>query len=116
MLELGMDQAKDLARLGQYTAEYLAVVIGMLIVGGLIGRWYANDPTWKQAARIVVGAWLICIFWLSTIWVLPIRFSYSQEHPIRWASFAFDLAFGAAVVLRFVLGADTRAWLRSQVR
>src|SRR5438552_11625457 len=38
---------------------YLAVVIGMLIVGGLIGRWYANEPTWKQATRIVFGTWLI---------------------------------------------------------
>src|SRR6266536_2153360 len=31
---------------------YFAVVIGMLIVGGFIGRWYATNPGWQQAARI----------------------------------------------------------------
>src|SRR6476469_3381039 len=38
---------------------YLAVGIGMLLVGGFLGRWYATSPGWKQAARIVIGAWLV---------------------------------------------------------
>src|SRR6266849_413908 len=38
---------------------YLAVGVGMLVVGGLIGRWYATEPTWKQAARIAIGACLV---------------------------------------------------------
>ena len=38
---------------------YLAVGIGVLIVGGLLGRWYANQPGRSQAVKIVVGAWLV---------------------------------------------------------
>jgi DMSO/TMAO reductase YedYZ molybdopterin-dependent catalytic subunit len=38
---------------------YLAIGIGMLIVGGVLGRWYANQPTWSQALKIVLGAWLV---------------------------------------------------------
>jgi DMSO/TMAO reductase YedYZ molybdopterin-dependent catalytic subunit len=38
---------------------YLAIGIGMLIVGGLLGRWYANQPTWSQALKIVLGVWLV---------------------------------------------------------
>src|SRR5919198_184707 len=37
---------------------YLAVAIGMLVVGGLLGRWYAADPGWKRAAKMVAGVWL----------------------------------------------------------
>jgi DMSO/TMAO reductase YedYZ molybdopterin-dependent catalytic subunit len=38
---------------------YLAVVIGMLVVGGLLGQWYGERAGWAQAARIVIGAWLV---------------------------------------------------------
>jgi DMSO/TMAO reductase YedYZ molybdopterin-dependent catalytic subunit len=38
---------------------YVAVGVGMLIVGGVLGRWYAQDPTWERAAKIVGGAWLV---------------------------------------------------------
>jgi DMSO/TMAO reductase YedYZ molybdopterin-dependent catalytic subunit len=38
---------------------YVSVDIGMLVVGGLLGRWYGERPGWPQAARIVVGAWLV---------------------------------------------------------
>src|SRR3982074_525268 len=38
---------------------YLAIVIGIGVVGGLLGRWYASQPTWRQAAKIAVGAWLV---------------------------------------------------------
>jgi hypothetical protein len=38
---------------------YLAVGVGILIVGGLLGRWYAPDPIWERAAKIVVGTWLV---------------------------------------------------------
>src|SRR5438093_4248223 len=37
---------------------YVAVAVGMLIVGGVIGRFYARQPTWQQAAKIIVVAWL----------------------------------------------------------
>jgi DMSO/TMAO reductase YedYZ molybdopterin-dependent catalytic subunit len=38
---------------------YLAVAIGMLVVGGFLGRWYSDRPGWRQAARIVVGVWVV---------------------------------------------------------
>jgi DMSO/TMAO reductase YedYZ molybdopterin-dependent catalytic subunit len=38
---------------------YLAVGIGVLIVGGFLGRWYANQPGRSQAIKIVLGAWLV---------------------------------------------------------
>src|ERR671930_503339 len=28
---------------------YLGVVVGTLIVGGLLGRWYGDDPRWRRA-------------------------------------------------------------------
>src|ERR1051326_1049614 len=31
----------------------------MLIVGGLLGRWFATDATWQRAAKLVVGVWLV---------------------------------------------------------
>ena len=38
---------------------YLGVAIGMLIVGGLLGRWYGDNPSWRQAVKIVLGVWLV---------------------------------------------------------
>src|SRR5689334_22087136 len=32
---------------------YLAIVIGMLVVGGVLGRWYGERPGWRQVGRIV---------------------------------------------------------------
>src|SRR5207244_7035899 len=37
---------------------YLAVGIGILIVGGLFGRWYAHRPAWRQVLRLVLRVWL----------------------------------------------------------
>src|SRR6266446_6077036 len=30
---------------------YVAVGIGMVVVGGLLDRWYGTQPTWTQAAK-----------------------------------------------------------------
>jgi DMSO/TMAO reductase YedYZ molybdopterin-dependent catalytic subunit len=38
---------------------YVAVGIGMLVVGGFLGRLYSSAPTWTQIAKIVIGAWLV---------------------------------------------------------
>src|SRR5437016_9014853 len=38
---------------------YISVGIGMVVVGGLLGRWYGTQPTWTQAAKIAVGTWLV---------------------------------------------------------
>src|SRR5438270_1091244 len=31
---------------------YLAVAIGVVVVGGLLGRWYGGNPTRQQAVKI----------------------------------------------------------------
>src|ERR1700687_3386246 len=38
---------------------YLAVGIGALVVGGLLGRFYASEPTPRQVAKIVFAVWLV---------------------------------------------------------
>ena len=38
---------------------YVAVGIGMLLVGGVLGRWYAGDPSWQRATRFVLGLWVV---------------------------------------------------------
>jgi DMSO/TMAO reductase YedYZ molybdopterin-dependent catalytic subunit len=79
---------------------YLAVVIGMLIVGGLIGRWYANEPTWKQAARIVVGAWLILGLGAYTVLGAGIFGQHLQAGPI-WHGISLLIVFGVFGVAVF---------------
>src|SRR5918911_4069712 len=37
---------------------YLGVAVGMVIVGGGLGRWYAGRPDWKRAAWLVGTVWL----------------------------------------------------------
>jgi DMSO/TMAO reductase YedYZ molybdopterin-dependent catalytic subunit len=38
---------------------YLGIVVGMVLVGGVLGRWYGERPGWRQAGRIVLGVWLV---------------------------------------------------------
>jgi len=39
---------------------YVSVGIGMIVVGGFLGRWYgSSQPSWRQAAKIVIGTWLV---------------------------------------------------------
>ncbi|MBV9354546.1 MAG: molybdopterin-dependent oxidoreductase [Chloroflexi bacterium] len=38
---------------------YVALAIGTLVVGGLLGRWYASNPTLGRALKIGVGTWLV---------------------------------------------------------
>ncbi|HEY3059713.1 MAG TPA: molybdopterin-dependent oxidoreductase [Chloroflexota bacterium] len=38
---------------------YVTVGIGMLVVGGLLGRWYGAQPGWTSALRLVIGTWLV---------------------------------------------------------
>src|SRR5215471_10931179 len=38
---------------------YLAVGIGILLVGGLLGRIFAGKPTWQRAVQIVLGTWIL---------------------------------------------------------
>jgi DMSO/TMAO reductase YedYZ molybdopterin-dependent catalytic subunit len=72
---------------------YLAIAIGILVVGGLLGRWFATEPTWQRAAKIVVGVWLI--FGLGVYLVLGagIFGQYLQAGPI-WHGVSLLLIFG----------------------
>src|SRR5437762_8174507 len=38
---------------------YVGVGVAMLLVGGLIGRWYASRPTWQRAVQMVLGLWVV---------------------------------------------------------
>ena len=38
---------------------YLAMVVGTVLVGGLLGRWYAGKPSAGRAASIAGSVWLI---------------------------------------------------------
>jgi len=72
---------------------YLAIAIGILLVGGLLGRWFATEPTWQRAAKIVVGVWLI--FGLGVYLVLGAGFfgQHLQAGPI-WHGLSLLLVFG----------------------
>jgi DMSO/TMAO reductase YedYZ molybdopterin-dependent catalytic subunit len=72
---------------------YLAVVIAMLIVGGLIGRWYANEPTWQRAARIAIGVWLILGLGAYTVLGAGIFGQHLQAGPI-WHGLSLLIVVG----------------------
>src|SRR5438132_5582224 len=61
---------------------YLAVGIGILIVGGLLGRLHATEPTWRQIAKIVVGVWLVIGLGVYTLLGAGIFGQHLQAGPI----------------------------------
>ncbi len=76
---------------------YLGIAIGMLIVGGLLGRWFAGAPTWQRLAKIVIGVWLI--FGLGVYLVLGAGFfgQFLQAGPV-WHGLSLLLVFGVYAV------------------
>jgi DMSO/TMAO reductase YedYZ molybdopterin-dependent catalytic subunit len=38
---------------------YLGIAIGILVVGGLLGRFFASRPTRRRAIEIVLGTWIV---------------------------------------------------------
>lgn len=38
---------------------YLGMVVGTVVVGGLLGRWYAGEPSPRRAGSIAAAAWLV---------------------------------------------------------
>jgi len=38
---------------------YVSVGIGIIVVGGFLGRWYGTQPSWTQAAKIAIGTWVV---------------------------------------------------------
>jgi DMSO/TMAO reductase YedYZ molybdopterin-dependent catalytic subunit len=79
---------------------YLAVAIGMLVVGGLLGRWYSTDPGWKQAARIVLGVWLVFGLGVYTVLGAGIFGNYLQAGPI-WHAISLLIVFGVFGIALF---------------
>jgi DMSO/TMAO reductase YedYZ molybdopterin-dependent catalytic subunit len=61
---------------------YLAVGIGTLVVGGLLGRWFASSPTWTQIAKIVVGVWLVTGLGVYSLFGAGIFGQHLQAGPI----------------------------------
>jgi DMSO/TMAO reductase YedYZ molybdopterin-dependent catalytic subunit len=72
---------------------YLSAGIGMLLVGGLLGRWYATQPTAKQAAKIAIGAWLVFGLGVYTVLGAGIFGQYLQAGPV-WHGLSLLIAFG----------------------
>jgi DMSO/TMAO reductase YedYZ molybdopterin-dependent catalytic subunit len=72
---------------------YLAIAIGILIVGGLLGRWFATEPTWQRACKIVVGVWLLFGVVVYTLLGAGIFGQQLQAGPI-WHALSLLLVFG----------------------
>ena len=79
---------------------YLAIGIGILIVGGFLGRWYARNATWRQAAKIVVGAWLVFGLGVYTLLGGGMFGQHLQAGPI-WHGGSLLLIFGVFGVTLF---------------
>jgi DMSO/TMAO reductase YedYZ molybdopterin-dependent catalytic subunit len=78
---------------------YFAVCIGMLIVGGLIGRWYSGQPTWQRVVKIVLGLWLVFGLVIYTLLGAGIFGQYLTAGPI-WHAASLLIVFsvyGAAL-------------------
>jgi DMSO/TMAO reductase YedYZ molybdopterin-dependent catalytic subunit len=61
---------------------YLAVGIGAVIVGGLLGRFYAGEPGWKQLSKIVIGVWLVTGVGVYTVLGAGVFGQHLQAGPI----------------------------------
>ena len=72
---------------------YGGVGIAMLIVGGLLGQWYAARPTWQRAAQIVLGVWLIFGVGVYTVLGAGIFGQYLQAGAM-WHGGSLLIVFG----------------------
>jgi DMSO/TMAO reductase YedYZ molybdopterin-dependent catalytic subunit len=72
---------------------YLAIVIGMLVIGGLLGRWYATQPTWQRAVKIALGAWLVFGLGVYTVLGAGLFGQHLQAGPI-WHGLSLLIVFG----------------------
>jgi DMSO/TMAO reductase YedYZ molybdopterin-dependent catalytic subunit len=72
---------------------YLSVAIGIVVVGGLLGRWFGSRPTRQRAIQIVIGAWLV--FGLGVYMLLGAGLfgQYLQAGPI-WHGVSLLIVFG----------------------
>jgi DMSO/TMAO reductase YedYZ molybdopterin-dependent catalytic subunit len=72
---------------------YVSVGIGVLVVGGFLGRFYASQPTWAQIAKIVVGVWLVTGLGVYTVLGAGFFGQHLQAGPI-WHGVSLLVVFG----------------------
>ncbi|MBV9603076.1 MAG: molybdopterin-dependent oxidoreductase [Chloroflexi bacterium] len=85
---------------------YLAIAIGMLIVGGLLGRWFAAAPTWQRACKMVIGLWVVFGVVIYTLLGAGIFGSALSAGPV-WHGLSLLLIFGVYGLALW----HTYAWL-----
>jgi DMSO/TMAO reductase YedYZ molybdopterin-dependent catalytic subunit len=71
---------------------YLAIVVGMLLVGGVLGRWYGERPGWRRAVRLAFGLWLVFGLGVYTLLGAGIFGQHLQAGPI-WHGASLLLVF-----------------------
>src|ERR1051325_2701268 len=72
---------------------YLAIGIGMLAVGGFLGRLFAARPTWQRAVQIVLGVWVFFGVLVYTLLGGGIFGQYLQAGPV-WHGGSLLVVFG----------------------
>jgi DMSO/TMAO reductase YedYZ molybdopterin-dependent catalytic subunit len=85
---------------------YLSVGIGMIIVGGLLGRWYGGKPGWPRIFRIVLGVWLVFGIGVYTILGAGILGQHLAAGPI-WHGISLLIVFAVFGVALY----ESYAWL-----
>lgn len=72
---------------------FVALAIGMLLVGGLLGRVFAARPTPQRAAQIVFGVWIVFGVGVYTLLGGGIFGQHLQAGPI-WHAVSLLIVFG----------------------
>jgi DMSO/TMAO reductase YedYZ molybdopterin-dependent catalytic subunit len=72
---------------------YVSVGIGMIVVGGFLGRWYGTQPSWTQAAKIAIGTWLVFGVGVYTILGAGIFGQHLLAGPV-WHAASLLIVFG----------------------
>jgi DMSO/TMAO reductase YedYZ molybdopterin-dependent catalytic subunit len=72
---------------------YVSVAIGMLVVGGLLGRWYAAEPGWGRVVKVVLSLWVFFGLVVYTILGAGI-FGQRLEAGAVWHGTTLLIVFG----------------------
>src|SRR5438105_734804 len=72
---------------------FLGVGIGILIVGGFLGRWYATRPSVASVLKIVLGVWVFFGIGVYTVLGAGMFGQHLAAGPI-WHSVSLLLVFG----------------------
>lgn len=79
---------------------YVGVAIGMLVVGGFLGRWYGSQPGWRRALNLGLGTWLVFGIGVYTVLAAGIFGQRLAAGPI-WHGLSLLLVFGVFGVALF---------------